>query len=348
MMMEAAVQTSGFVGEVYSQPNALIETAHAIADQLETLDFGKAERRLFTGMGSSAAAVYPSLLRLNAGGVDAHAIEASELLYYRADALTASTGLIFISQSGRSAEIAPLLDLATARHLSVLGITNTPGSPLHERSNAALVMRAGEEATVSTKTYTCTLATLHLLTTALLGEDISAAVEEIEQVANALRSHLGGWQEQMNALAERWETTTFVEYLARGYSTASATTAALISKESIKMPTEGMNAGQFRHGPLELVDERFTGMLFLGDERARQVNLTLARDIVRLGGQLVILSPTDPEIAGATWTALPDCPPALLPLAEIIPVQFFCAAMSVRRGYEAGQFRYISKVTTQE
>lgn len=347
-MIDAVVQRGGFVSEVYSQPDAVIETAHAIADQLTALDWDKSGRVVFTGMGSSAAAVYPSLLRLNAGGVDALAIEASELLYYRSDALTASTALVFISQSGRSAEITPLLDQAAARNMPVLGITNTPGSLLHERSGAALVMRAGAEATVSTKTYTCTLATLHLLTTAWLGGDLSAAVSEIEQLADAIRPHLDRWQDEMDALADRWEGTAFVEYLARGFSTASATTAALISKESIKMPTEGMNAGQFRHGPLELVDERFTGMLFLGDDRARGVNLALVSDIVRLGGQLVILSSTDPQIAGATWIGLPDCAPELLPIAEIIPVQFFCAAMSVRRGYEAGQFRYISKVTTQE
>jgi len=167
-------------------------------------------------------------------------------------------------------------------------------------------------------------------------------------VVDDIAVRMRGWHEQMSALADAWTASAFIEYLARGHSMASANTAALISKESIKMPTESMNAGQFRHGPLELVDARFTGMLFMGGRSTHVLNLRLAQAIVGHGGKLVIVSGEDESLPDTTWVAMPACTPELLPLPEIIPVQLFCAELSVRRGYTAGQFRYISKVTVQE
>lgn len=306
------------------------------------------QRIVFTGMGSSCSAVYPSLLRLVEAGIDARIIEASELIYYQQNALTADTLLVVISQSGRSAEIMPLIELARSHQASVLGITNTPDSPLHQHSQAALLMRAGAEATVATKTYTCTLALLHLLTAQFLQHDIDTALHAVISLAADIRIWLPRWHDQMITLADQWAGTGFIEFLGRGYSMSSATTAALISKESIKLPTESMNAGQFRHGPIELVDEQFTGMLFVGGEPTQQLNYLLAQAIVQHGGRLALVSGTNPEMSDTTWVALPDCTTALLPIAEIIPVQLFCAEMSIRRGFEAGQFRYISKVTVQE
>jgi glucosamine--fructose-6-phosphate aminotransferase (isomerizing) len=309
---------------------------------------GGFQKLVFTGMGSSCSAVYPSALRLTEHGFDVRIVEASELIHYQSNLLTPSVLLIAISQSGRSAEILPLLNLAHARQVTVLGITNTPDSLLDHRSNATLLMRAGEEATVSAKTYTCTLALLHLLTSALLHERIDQAVTAIQSVVADISARLDRWHSQMGALAVKWTNTPFIEYLARGQSMASANTAALISKESIKMPTESMNAGQFRHGPLELVDEHFTGMLFMGGSITYDVNLRLAQEIVAHRGQLAIFSHTEVQLAGTEWIELPACPPDLMPLAEIVPIQLFCAEMSVIRGFEAGQFRYISKVTVQE
>ncbi len=339
-----------FFDEIYSQPDVMVETAQSVTAQIAGLSplINDPKRIVFTGMGSSHSAVYPSVLRLIEGGVDARLIEASELLYYQANTLTSNTLLIVVSQSGRSAEVSPLIGLANRCGAHVLGITNTLDSVLHQHSQTSLVMKAGAEATVSTKTYTCTLVLLHLLTTWLLNQDVNESLNAITALCENIRPRLPQWHEQMTALAEQWTGTHFIEYLGRGYAMASATTAALISKESIKMPTEGMNAGQFRHGPIELVDGDFTGMFFIGGEPTLQVNRALASDIVNHGGRLALISQSDLQLAGTEWIAMPVCPAALLPFAEIIPIQLFCGEMSIRKGYEAGKFRYIGKVTEQE
>jgi glucosamine--fructose-6-phosphate aminotransferase (isomerizing) len=345
-----------FFSEIYSQPDVIARTAEAALPQLNALAplllrlrQGDFRRILFTGMGSSFFVLYPSLRRLaGLATIDAQAVEAAELLHYRQAMLTPKTLLIIVSQSGRSAEIPGLLELARNSQSVVLGVTNTPGSILAQGSHHVLTMQAGEEATVSTKTYTCTLALLHLLTTALLGQDTAAEARQIVSLAGDIRARLDDWRDQMSGLAERWKETPFIEYLGRGHSMASVSTAALISKESIKLPTEGQNAGQFRHGPIELVDARFTGVLFWGEAATHPQNFELARDIIRYGGQLAQIGQAASELPGVESILIPACAPALLPLPEIIPVQLFCGEMSIRRGYAAGQFRYIGKVTVNE
>jgi glutamine---fructose-6-phosphate transaminase (isomerizing) len=344
-----------FATEIFEQPDALLATVELVEPQIENLAStllriraGEVQRIVFTGMGGSLSGVYPSVLRLTAGGIDARAIDAAELLHYHAGILSAHTLLIVISQSGRSAEIPGLLELAKRQGAAVLGVTNTPESILHQGSQAALITQAGAETTVASKTYTCTLAALHLLTSAILGDNLEAEMTHITAIAEVIRARLDGWRDQMSGLAEAWAQTGFVEYLARGYSLASAATSALITKESVKIPTESMNAGQFRHGPIELVDERFTGIFFMGEAGTFDLNHKLAADIVRYNGRLALVSPTDAGLAGTTWIQMPDCPPALLPIAEIVPVQLFCVALSMQHGYQPGEFRYSSKVTTQE
>ena len=346
---------STFIEEIDAQPDAIIETADAIQGQIDSLRplldrlrTGQLRRIIFTGMGGSISGVYPSLLRLTAKGLDARVVEASELLYYQGRLLNAETLLVITSQSGRSVEIPAVLDMAQKAETPVLGITNTAGSILHQNSQVALLTKAGEEGTVSTKTYTCTLTALHLLTTAILNEDISATAADILSVAEAIRSQLDSWRDQITALGNAWADTRFVEFLARGASFASAATSALIFKESVKLPTEAMNAGQFRHGPLELVDQRFTGIIFMGGAATRELNAALARDIAQYGGRLALVSTVDMALPGTHPIPLPEMHPALLPLVEIVPVQLFCADMAVRQGYQAGQFRYITKVTAHE
>jgi len=186
-----------FMTEIFNQPIVITETAESVKAQLVQLSASmhRPKRIIFTGMGSSSSAVYPSLLRLIEGGIDARSIEASELLYYQAQAITSDTLLIVISQSGRSAEIAPLLDLARQQQASVLGITNTPDSLLHQQAHASLVMRAGAEATVATKTYTCTLALLHLLTSWFLQDDLDDAVRTLRSLADTIGEHLPCWHQ---------------------------------------------------------------------------------------------------------------------------------------------------------
>src|SRR5579859_4515418 len=155
--------------EIRSQPqilHGLLEASTtALADLrpwANKLEDQQIRRVVFTGMGSSFFAAYPAVIYLLQQGIDALVVESSELLYDYRPLLDKNTLLVAVSQSGRSVEVAKLLE-AIGKQQPVIGVTNDPESPLARQSDVQVYMHAGPELTVSTKTYTCTLAVLHML-----------------------------------------------------------------------------------------------------------------------------------------------------------------------------------------
>src|SRR5258708_36249017 len=110
-------------------------------------------------------------------------------------------------------------------------------------------MHAGAEETVSTRTYPCTLAAMHLLALALLELPVQAACDDLRNIADNLQQRLPVYDALIPTIAQQIAPVSFIEYLGRGASRGSAITAALITKETAKMPTEGMAGRQIRHPP---------------------------------------------------------------------------------------------------
>ncbi|MEP6989280.1 MAG: SIS domain-containing protein, partial [Chloroflexota bacterium] len=196
---------TGFYDDLYEQPAAIRQTVDALQNQLKSISplaarlaSGDIQRVIFTGMGGSYAAGTLSQLGLIRKGILALAVEASELIVDYGSFITSKTLIVAISQSGRSIEVVRLLDLLKTLPdpAPVIGITNTVGSPLETDSTYAIVTQAGEEESVSTKTYTCALAALHLLNCTLLGESLEAATNDILRAADILESHIPVWRQQ--------------------------------------------------------------------------------------------------------------------------------------------------------
>jgi glucosamine--fructose-6-phosphate aminotransferase (isomerizing) len=345
------------IDDIRAQPAVLRQAIPDLQRQLEAftpwagrLRSGEIDQVVLTGMGGSFATVFPLQLALIAHGVRAWAVESSELLYDYAPLLTRRTLVVAISQSGRSAEIVRLVD-APDRAAAILGVTNTPGSPLAERANAALFIRAGEESAVSTKTYTCTLAGLHLLSAALAGGSVSEAADQALMAVEALAARMPGWEQGVREIVGRIEPARFMVFLGRGQARASALAAALAVKETAKVPTEGMLGGQFRHGPLEVMSPGVVIVIFLGRGPARALNLALAADLVARGGQVVCVGKAEDALSGALHIplGLPDAvDERLSPLCEIVPMQWLAAHLAMARGIVPGAFVHSTKVTTVE
>lgn len=342
--------TSRFLDEVAEQPDVLLrmlDTLHADLPDVNTwLGAQRIQHIVLTGMGASYYAAHPAWLYLVNAGVRTTAIETAELLYDAQGLLSDDTLLVIISQSGRSVEVCRLLDQLDNKGL-VLGITNDAASPLALQSACRLLLEAGHEQSVSTKTYTATLGVLHILARALARQPVEAAFAEVRSIAEQIRVMLPTWREQVAAVAQRISGVRFISFLARGVSLASARTAALIHKESARIPTEGMNSAQFRHGPIEVVEENIAAVLFTGNEHTRQLDLKLAADITRYGGHAVLVGEPSTH-TGQYRVTLPQVHPYGLPIVEIIPMQLLAAQLATLRGLEVGSFRYIRKVTTEE
>ena len=257
---------SRFLEEIHQQPAALRtvlgyycregkEALQAVCDL-----WGAGEKRLlFTGMGSSHYAPLAIRRMLVAARVPAEIWEAGELLHYHLEVCTGQTMVVAISQSGESAETCGVVE-KVRESCPVVTLTNAPESYLGRCGDVVLPLCAGEEAAISTKTYTNTLAVLHLLATALANGELEAAHERLGRLANDMETWLTRRREELVRAADFLAARPFLYFIARGPSLAAAHQGALTFNEGARLPTGALAGGTFRHGPFELVGEEFAAV----------------------------------------------------------------------------------------
>jgi glucosamine--fructose-6-phosphate aminotransferase (isomerizing) len=337
---------------ILSQPDSLAGVLHhqvgsgaaALSQAAALLRSGR--RVLITGMGASLYASLPFEYALSSIGIDAVSIEAGELLHFRQaafhDAIT-----VVVSRSGESVEIARLLETFKGRN-PIIGISNVPGSLLARSADVSIHINSLADEYVAVQTYTGTLLTMHLLA-CVCSPALLPGVDSIAPLLPAF-SHLV--ESSMQALTESDDFLAAGSpfyLLARGPSIASAHAGALLFHEVAKCAAVAMPIASFRHGPVEVVDDRFRAFIFAPQAKTRELNLALARDLARFGAHIQLLGPGPAESSpGIRFCELPEVPEMLAPLFEIVPLQAAALRAAQLRGIPPGTFRYAPQVAVDE
>jgi len=287
------------------------------------------------------------LLKLSNQSIPVQLINAAELLHSLNGMIGTRSLLWLNSQSGRSAELVHLLaHIQTAPPACTLTFVNDLASPMAEHANVCLPIHAGAEATVSTKTYVNMLAVNLLAAIQLTDGDLVSAMLEMSAAANAMEMYLTDWEARLGELDSLLGDFQQLLLLGRGSSMSAVWNGSLINKEAARSAFEGMHAADFRHGPLELVSEGFSAIILAGSAQTSALNRELAREIISYGGRVLwVDSSPDPEIP---TLLLPVASELTRPLVEILPMQMLTLVMANRKDLQAGQFRYVCKVTNRE
>lgn len=298
-------------------------------------------RIVFAGMGSSHFASYESWETLSKLGLASWWLPASELIDVGAGLITPGTLLCLTSQSGESAEITQILNQFDLSDVDVLGITNNPESNLAKHSNYLVDLKAGPEATVSTKTYLNSLAALQLLFADVSHShessrvSLSKTVDSIDEFIAELDSHI----DSANKIFPHKKNNVCV---GRGVAGASSQTAGLILKEAAKMSIEGTTSASFRHGPIEISGSELSVTFFdHGTEPHNSLNLKLASDLESSGSSITWIGDKG---TGAKLPS-PDRAGTNPRICDTLSFQTLSFALAARTGVEAGSFAYASKVT---
>jgi fructoselysine-6-P-deglycase FrlB-like protein len=243
-------------GDALSSFEAARVPAARIAESLN-----RTKRLLLIGMGGSHyvnRAVEPAY---RAHGIDATAITASELL--AAPLPDGARTAILTSQSGGSGEVLHLLDRAAGQE-ERFGITLEAGSPLAHRIPALIGAGGTERAFAATRSLLICLA-LHAAVVAELGEDLAPALaylrKPLERPIDAA----------LQALAEK----KVIIVSGRGALAGLAEAGALCLMELGRLPVMAMEGGQFRHGPLEILDPAIGVILLRGPGEDIKLNRKL-------------------------------------------------------------------------
>jgi glucosamine--fructose-6-phosphate aminotransferase (isomerizing) len=304
-----------------------------------------AKKIMITAMGASLFASIPLQYTLCAFGLDAVAVEAGELLHYL-DGAWKDAVVLMVSRSGESVEIARLLERMKGRE-RIIGLTNETGSQLARAADVSLSIASFSDEMVAIQTYVGTLLTLHLLGCMVAGS-FDAAVEEVRALLPAFASLVKASMDGRAGWDAFLKPSSAIYLLARGPSIASAQEGALLFHEIAKNPAVAMPIASFRHGPVEVVDELFRGIVFIPDGATRDLNLALASDLVAFGGRVRLVGPKVFGLEHAEWCGTPRVSQELAPLFEILPLQAAAFQLAVLRGIEPGSFRFAPQVAVDE
>ena len=300
---------------------------------------------VIAAMGASLFASIPLQYFLCSLGLDAVAIEAGELLHYLNSAWKDAVVLL-VSRSGESVEIAKLLEKMKGR-VPIIGVTNEPLSQLSRSADVSLSIASLNDEMVAIQTYTGTLLTLHLLGNLVAGS-FDAASEEVRTLLPSFASLVEASMKTLTSWDAFLSPHAMVYLLARGPSLASAHEGALLFHEIAKSPAVAMPIASFRHGPVEVVDQSFRGFIFAPQGPTRDLNLSLAHDLVQFGGEIRLMGPSGSQVHDARWCNLPSVSETLAPLFEIVPLQAAAFQLAVLRGIDPGSFRYAPQVAVDE
>lgn len=342
-------QTNRFLAEVAEQPaalrNLLAYCRGAGRDVLLRWSAAAASSRrvTFAGMGTSEFAPEMVLITLADYGVDACTMDAGELLHYPRPV----RGLLcLISQSGESVETKRLAARVDSPS-SLIALTNNAESSLARAASLVLEMRAGEESAVTTKTYTNTLAILHLMAQALRGPTaVARGLSRLEALAAALpQVDEPGLARAAELLAEG----PAIHVITRGPAMTAARQIALTYMETCRLTTVAFTGGAFRHGPFETVGEGHHALFLIPGGATTKLLVTMAQEVAEKGSRVVAIADQEVELPGESYVLrVPDFGEALFCLAAATTQELLLNAIAERRGLVPGEFRYGEKVTSRE
>lgn len=349
MPVDLSLIDGPYLRDVLDQPRALersllgLKLSEDLQQIARRLEQGKFKVVVLTGMGSSFHALHPLNIELIQHGLAVIMVETSELLHYQSHLFDSETLIVAVSQSGQSVELVRLLEV-NAGKASVIAITNTADSMLAKGADAAILTQAGEEFSVSCKTYVTALMALRWLGEVLCGRDLRHIQQQLECASPTVRDYLAKWREHAEDLAQMLAATRHLFLIGRGASLAAVGTGALIIKESNHFCAEGMSSAAFRHGPLEMLSDKTFVLVFAGDKKTAGLNQRLVADIGETEGRATIVG----EDAESPACSLPSTPPSISPIIEILPAQMATLALAALMGREPGRFEIASKVTNRE
>lgn len=339
------------MGKIRAQAQSLAGVlAYQCGEGAEALDSAarlirSRQQVIITGMGASFFAALPLETQLCSMGINAVAVEAGELLHFRNNAYRDAV-VLMVSRSGESIEIAKLLE-ALKGHQPIIGVSNRPKSRLAREADVAISINSLDDDIVALQTYTGTLLTLALLASAVDGS-LSKAQAEFQDLLPRFDALVQTSLESLRDWDEFLKTGTSLYLLARGGSFASAQEGALLFNEVSKAPAVSMATATFRHGPVEVVDENFRGLIFAPQGPTQKLNVALARDLVRFGGQVRLIGPGVADATDVPLIELPAVRDVLAPIFEVVPIQAAALRLAELHGVVPGSFRFAPPVALDE
>jgi glucosamine--fructose-6-phosphate aminotransferase (isomerizing) len=363
--------------EIYEQPRSVrdtvqgrisLESGHVFLDEMSNItetDFKRISSIKIAACGTSwHAGLAGKYMIEQLARIPVDVDYASEFRY-RNPVMGDNDLLLVISQSGETADTIAALREAKELGAKVLAICNVQGSMIVREADGTILTHAGPEIGVaSTKAFTGQMIALYLLGLYLgqlrgvLTEDEARFhAQELAELPVKLE-HLLNESDGIEELSKEFFRSTDFLYLGRGINFPVALEGALKLKEISYIHAEGYPAGEMKHGPNALIDERLP-VLFINTReegnraselRYEKTHSNIVEVKAREGIVISVLTEGDSmsSMVSDHVIEIPKASDLLSPILSIVPLQLLAYHIAVRRGCDVDQPRNLAKSVTVE
>ncbi len=356
--------------EIHEQPDSCQHTLSAYLDPVARVarvpgdfDFSSINRIQIVACGTAYYAGYIAKYafeKLAGLPVD---VEVASEFRYRAPAVTPDTLALAVSQSGETADTLAALRWCKEQGLKTAALVNVHTSSMAREADALWPTHAGPEIGVaSTKAFTAQVS-------ALLALALGAAVARGRVDATEQARLVGVLMEVPGLIAQAMAMDTALSrvaydlakardviYLGRGAMFPLALEGALKLKEISYIHAEGYAAGEMKHGPIALIDEKTPVVVIAPEDELFEKTASNVQEVAARGGRVILITnavdkvPTLPGEAEAAARVVkaPACDPFIAPLIYAVPMQLLAYHTAVYKGTDVDQPRNLAKSVTVE
>merc|ERR1711939_377818 len=271
---------------------------------------------------------------------------------------------IFVSQSGETADTIAAMRYCLERGALNVGVVNVVGSTISRESHCGIHINAGPETGVaSTKAYTSQYIALVMIALQLSEDRISmtarrnAIIDGMHELPGQIR-YILSLDRSIQQLASTITKERSLLIMGRGYQYSTCLEAALKIKELAYIHSEGILAGELKHGPLALIDENMPViMIVMRDSTFPKSQNALQQVTARHGRPIIICNTGDKDTFHArvksTKIALqaieiPKSVDCLQSILSVVPLQLFAYHLATQKGFDVDCPRNLAKSVTVE
>jgi glutamine---fructose-6-phosphate transaminase (isomerizing) len=361
--------------EIYEQPQALRETIRCNVDgnnifptAVQSIDsaFSEVRKIIIAASGSSRNAGLAGEIMMEDLAEVAVDVEYSSENCLRSSHAGADSIVVVITQSGETADTIAAQREAVHRGAKTVAISNVTDSTIAREADITLVTYAAPECAVpATKSFTAQLSILYLFALFLAQkhgrispEVVHTHLSRLARIPSEIERELSAWDSQTAKVARFVQDAKVFLYLGRGIHYAIAREGALKLKEVSYVQAEGMPAGELRHGPNALVDEKLVVVALAtrdasdSDSTLRfQKTMSVLEYVRSCSGQVIaIATEGDSEVSQVADRVIfvPAAPELLLPILEVVPLQLFAYHFATMNGCDVDHPRHLVKAVVRE
>jgi glucosamine--fructose-6-phosphate aminotransferase (isomerizing) len=275
---------------------------------------------------------------------------------YRNPVIGENDLVIGITQSGETADTLAAMRLARERGAKVLAVTNIMGSQATRDSDGVVFTRAGLEICVAaTKTFVAQVAVMQLFALKLaalhatLEPDVMRKLTtELRDIPRLIGAMVDEIDEPVRAIAHHWKDAGFFLYLGRHVGLSICLEGALKLKEISYIPTDAYAAGEMKHGPIALLDERTPVVCVATDSPVLEKVASNIAEVRARGAHVIAVTTEGTHVDAEETVSIPRTDWLLQPILAIVPLQLLAYHIARARGLNVDQPRNLAKTVTVE